>query len=183
MPGIQHNDNRTIAPRFTRLRTTLRRRHLFIQIAFVVIFKQRQQRILNILRIGRIKIHDQTLFKTGDRSQGKELRLHILLQFEHHPHSLRVKLPDSRRLNIGIVRTNLRADALKHRVQINAFNIDNHTLRITQGKLFVFQQTVGFHRDAGITGRRPDTYGNDLTNGSQTDLTDAQKPHSTRTLQ
>ncbi|MNN43590.1 hypothetical protein D3C81_1578350 [compost metagenome] len=183
MTGIEHNDNRTIAPRFTRLWTTLRRRHLLIQIALVVIFKQRQQRILYILGIGRIEIHHQSFFKARYRCQRKKLWLHILLQLKHHTHGLRVKLPDSCRLDVRIVRADLRPNTLKHRVQIDAFNIYHHTLRITQGKLFVFQQTIGFYRDAGIAGRWPYAHRNDLTHGSQTDLTDAQKPHSTRTFQ
>jgi hypothetical protein len=61
--GIEHDDNRPVAPGFARLRPALRRRHLTLQIAFVVILEQRQQRILNIGGVGGIEIHHQTLFK------------------------------------------------------------------------------------------------------------------------
>ncbi len=107
MPGIEHDDNRPVAPGFARLRPALRRRHLPLQIAFVVILEQRQQRILNIGSVGGVEIHHQTLFKAGHRREGKQLRLNVLLEFEDHAHGLRIKLAHPGGLNKGIVSADL----------------------------------------------------------------------------
>lgn len=105
--GIEHDNDRPIAPGFTRFRPALRRRNLPLQIAFIVILEQRQQRILHVGRVGRVEIHDQTLFKTGDRSEREQLRFYVLFQLEHHAYGLRVELSHAGGLNIGIVAANL----------------------------------------------------------------------------
>lgn len=101
--GIEHNDNRPVTPGFARLRSALRRRHLTLQIAFVVILEQRQQRILNIGGVGGVEIHHQTLFKAGHRREGKQLRLNVLLELKNHAHGLRIKLAHAGGLNKGVV--------------------------------------------------------------------------------
>ena len=177
MAWIEHDHNRAIAPCFPRLRAALRRRNLTLQIAFVVIFQQGKKRILNIRRIGRVEIHHQALFERRDRRQGKQLRLHVLLQFKHHAHGLRIELPDARRFNKRIVAADLRRHPFQHGVEVNAFEIHHHTFRVAEGKLLIFQHAIGFDRHARIGRRWPDAHRHDLTGGGKTDLTDAKQPH------
>ena len=150
MAGIEHDNNGPIAPGFTRFRPALRRRNLPLKIAFVVIFEQRQQRILHVGGVSGIEVHDQTLFKPGDRSQRKQLRFHVLFQLKHHAHGLRIELPHASRLNIGIVTANLTPHTFQYGVEINPFQIHHHTFRIAERKLPIFQDMVGLHGDARV---------------------------------
>ena len=167
MSGIEHNDNRPVTPGFARLWSALRRRHLTLQVAFVVILEQRQQRILNIGGVGGVEIHHQTLFKAGHRREGKQLRLDVLLELKDHAHGLWIKLAHAGGLNKGIVSADLAAHAFQHRVQVNPFQIHYHSFRITEGKLPVFQHMIRFYRDARVGRCWPDANGDHSRIGSQ----------------
>ena len=165
--GIEHNDNRPVTPGFARLRSALRRRHLTLQIAFVVILEQRQQRILNIGGVGGVEVHHQTLFKAGHRREGKQLRLDVLLELKDHAHGLRIKLAHAGGLNKGVVIADLPPHALQYRVKVNPFQIHHHPLRVTEGKLPVFQHMIRFYRDARVGRCWPDANSDHPRIGSQ----------------
>ena len=155
----------------------MRRRHLTLKIALVVVLQQSEKRILDIRCVGRVEIHHQTLFKGRDGRQGEQLRLNVLFKLKHHAHGLRIKLPDARRFNKRIVAADLRRHPFQHGVEVNAFEIHHHAFRVAEGKLLIFQHAIGFNRHARIGRRRPDAHRHHLTRGGKTDLTDAKQPH------
>ena len=88
------------------------------------------------------------------------MRADALLELQHQPHGILIELADARLLEIRIVGAHLPGDAFQHAVEMHAFDIHHHAIGIGQGELLVFQFDVGFQRDAGISGGRPDAHGN-----------------------
>ncbi|MNE42335.1 hypothetical protein D3C80_1364550 [compost metagenome] len=62
-----------------------------------------------------------------------------LLEFQHQPNGVLIKLTDSRLFQIGIVSANLPDNALQDAIEMHPFDIHHHAIGIGQRKLFVFQ--------------------------------------------
>ncbi len=130
VPGIEHDHHRTVAPGFARLRPALGRRNLLLQAPFVVIFQQRQERILLVLPVNRVEIHHQTLFKLGHRSQREEVWRDVLLKFKHHAHGVGIELPHAGRFDKGIAVVDLCPHPLQDRIKIHPFDIHHQPFRV-----------------------------------------------------
>ena len=80
----------------------------------------REQFHQRIGRDGRIQVEHEPILVAADRRQRKHLRLHRTFQVEHHAHDMRLILPDAHRLNLRIVRRDLRDEIAQRLIEIDA---------------------------------------------------------------
>lgn len=106
---IGHNHYRSIAPSFSGLRRVEFRRHGELQIALAIILQRANAGPLAPRNgcLGAAKDPAQAMAEAVLKRQCQEMRRHFLLQLQHQPHGLAVKLCRHAPDYIGIFRLHL----------------------------------------------------------------------------